>query len=415
MPLRLTLGVVLMVVAPRAAIAQTMRDAVKEHVKDNLQAPPNPPAPDPVPPKKKAVKPSGPVTGAKAGNPDATWSFSSDEATSPRIVSAVPKRPLSPWLQLDLKVDGAYRGWLPQQYKSADVKVGGYYTWSVELRGKLFKYVNLHRGYYESNSLAAPRTNEAAVAAQVGQHLPKAAWLLATVGVPISKAWEPTVRYESRAFNTSATPRIPVCIVDRGASGDLQDCPKTMNKLNIVSGFETFTMGVRYNHAKAGGPVIQDHASKIPPVFFGLGLMSYTKPYQVTINGNTLQDYLFDGRFRGAGLALGTNLGGGVRQLFVDADLQVGLGQVSLTNSLTLNELTPGDWLIGYAQGNVTCGYRFVLFEGPPTIFFTPVASGGGASFHFVKTKQNADEPQRTPNLNWDFLWSVRAAIEVAI
>jgi len=405
------------------ARAQTLRDAVKEHVDENLKDKPDAnPKPQAEPKKKKSAGPArDPAAGATGeGN---SWSFSTDAPpdTNPPVAStgpttvALPKRPMGKWFQLDFKVDGAYRGWLPQQYNSAQVKAGGYYTYSVELRGKLFKYINLHRGYYESNALAAPRTKEASVAADVGQYLPKAAWLLAMVGVPISKAWEPIIRYESRAFNTTATPKIPVCIVDRDATEDLQNCPRTMNTLRIASGIETLTLGVRYDHAKEGGPVIGNRGSKVPPVFFGLGLMSYSKPYQLTIAGNTLSEYLFDGRFRGAGLALGTNLGGGVRQLFVDADLQLGLGQVSLTNSLTLNELTPGDWLIGYVQGNVTAGYRFVVFEGPPTVFFTPVVSGGGASFHFVQTSQKDGQPTRTPNLNWDFLWSVRAAIEIAI
>jgi hypothetical protein len=410
------------------ALSQTLRDAVKEHVDENLEGEPNPPASPPRAPKQRPPT-TGPSSAGNGPSPSpvpgekSAWSFST-ETTAPKAnpadsvvspPSALPKRPMGKLFQLDFKIDGAYRGWQPQQYNSARVKAGGYYTYSVELRGKLFKYINLHRGYYESNALAAPRTKSASVAADVGQYLPKAAWLLAMVGVPISKAWEPIIRYESRAFNTTATPKIPVCIVDRDASEDLQNCPQTMNTLHIASGIETLTLGIRYDHSKSGGPVIGNGDKKVPPVFFGVGLMSYSKPYQLTIAGNTLAQYLFDGRFRGAGLALGTNLGGGVRQLFVDADLQLGLGQVSLTNSLTLNELTPNDWLIGYVQGNVTAGYRFVVYEGAPTIFFTPVVSGGGASFHFLQTSRKEGQTNRTPNLNWDFMWSVRAAIEIAI
>lgn len=325
-----------------AAWGQTLRDDVKRHVDSNLQAPPNGSAKTAAPAaKRKAVAPASPTPGEGRANGPAqggsTWSFSTDPQpnTAPVVTGPkLPKRTMGSLLALDFKIDGAYRGWLPQQYNSAEVKAGSYYTWSFEARGKLFRYVNLHRGYYESNALAGPRTKEASVAAEVGKHFPKAAWLLAVVGVPISKAWEPTIRYESRAFNTTATPKVPLCIVDRDATDDLQNCPRTMNTLRIVSGIETLTLGVRYNHSKQGGPVIGARP-KVPPVFFGVGLMSYTKPYQVTIDGNTLSDYLFDGRFRGAGLALGTNLGGGVRQLFVDADVQFGLGQVSLTNSLT--------------------------------------------------------------------------------
>ena len=368
------------------AWGQTLRDDVKRHVDSNLKT-----APDggvkatSEPTKKKPVPPPKAPTadGAVESPRGSSWSFSTDpQPNAAPVVTGpkLPKRTMGSLLALDCKVDGAYRGWLPQQYNSAEVKAGSYYTWSFELRGKLFKYVNLHRGYYESNALAGPRTKEASVAADVGKHFPKAAWLLAVVGVPISKAWEPTSRYESRAFNTTATPNVPLCIVDRDATDDLQNCPRTMNTLRIVSGIETLTLGVRYNHAKQGGPVISARA-KVPPIFFGVGFMSYTKPYQVTIDGNTLSDYLFDGRFRGAGLALGT----------------------------------PDDWLIGYVQGTVTAGYRFLIVEGPPTIFVTPVASGGGASFHFLQTSQQDGEPKRTPNLNWDFLWSVRAAIEIAI
>lgn len=404
--------IVLATSAVTPASAQSMRDAVKDHVKQGLDER----KPDPqknAQPAKKTPPPPRPVE--SGAPPEHTWSFSTNDPPPPPVANPLPRRIIGDYLRLDFKIDGAYRGWLPQQYDTAQVKVGGYYTYSLEVRGKLFKYVNLHRGYYESNALTAPRTNEAAVAAMVGAHLPKAAWLLAMVGVPISRAWEPMIRYESRAFNTTATPQIPLCIVPRDAADDLSDCPRTTDTLRIVSAVETLTLGVRFDPAKQGGPVIADQSAKrVPPLFFGIGLMSYTKPYQVTVNGNTLGDYLFDGRFRGAGLALGTNVGGGVRQLFVDADVQLGLGEVQLTNTLTLNELTPDDWLIGYVQGTVTAGYRFVLIEGPPTIFFTPVASGGGASFHFFRTSGDGGTG-RTPSLNWDFLWSVRAALEIAI
>lgn len=407
-------AVIGMVAWSRPCAAQTLRDAVKDHVKQGLDEDKPKPPREGTKPQKQQSAPRDATPAHPPDQPDHAWKFSTDDPPAPLPVNPLPRRIIGDYLRLDFKVDGAYRGWLPQQYDTARVKVGGYYTYSLEVRGKLFKYVNLHRGYYESNALAAPRTNEAAVAATVGAHLPKAAWLLAMVGVPISRAWEPMVRYEARAFNTTATPKVPLCIVPRNASDDLSDCPRTTNTLEIVSGIETLTLGVRFDPAKQGGPVIANQSAKrVPPVFFGLGLMSYRKPYQVTVDGNTLGDYLFDGRFRGAGLALGTNVGGGVRQLFVDADVQLGLGEVQLTKTLTLNELTPDDWLIGYVQGTVTAGYRFVLVEGPPTIFFTPVLSGGGASFHFFRTDGGGEG--RTPSLNWDFLWSVRAAFELAI
>ena len=59
--------------------------------------------------------------------------------------------------------------------------------------------------------------------------------------------------------------------------------------------------------------------------------MQYRKPYQLNIDGFTLAQYLFDARFRGAGLALGTELGGGLDNFFAEVDAQLGLGEVSLT------------------------------------------------------------------------------------
>ena len=111
----------------------------------------------------------------------------------------------------------------------------------------------------------------------------------------------------------------------------------------------------------------------------------------------------------------GTAVGGGPRRFFGKVDMQVGLGEVSLTNDLTLNEVAPSDWLIGYVQGNLNAGYSFVLFDGPPTVYLKPVVSAGGASFHFVKTKTQSGEMATAPSVNWDFLWSARAAIEFAL
>lgn len=441
--------------AERTARAQTLRDTVKQHVKENLEKPDDPPKTEEQKKqdeeerkrreaeeqarrdraaearrrhqaemearRRQAAGGQGDagqtgVSGAGASGTGKTFSFSTDdrELARPTVDPGLPKRVIPDVAQIDFKLDAGYRGWLPQQYDLVDVDVAGYYTWSVDLRGKLFKYVNLHRGYYESNALAPPRTDKAAVAAQAGGYAPQAAWLLATLGFPLFRAWEPTVKYEARAFDTSASPRAPVCIVDRAATGELTACPRTTLPLHVISSFETLVLGVRYNQSGDPGAVIRTPRERIPPVFLGVGLMQYRKPYQVTIGGATLGEYLFDGRFRGAGLALGTNLGGGVRQLFLNANLQAGLGQVSLTDNLTLNELAPEDWLIGYVQGDLNLGYRFVLIDGPPTVMFTPQATAGGASFHFFSTKPEMGKEGEVPQLNWDFLWSVRAAIEAA-
>ena len=388
-----------------SAEAQTVKDAVKDHVDKGL---------DPKKKDKRKKKPSKsrPST-QNGGEPVALELIDDPELVNPNSVK-LPIRLFSDYLRLNLKVDTAYRGWLPQQYSSADVDIASYLTWSVAIKGKFFKYITLHRGSYESNGLSSPRTKNAAVAAQVGSLSPKAAKALAYIGFPFLKTWQPVIRYEARAFSTSATPKIPVCIVDHDSSADLMDCPRTESKLRMISSYETLIAAVRYAPSAPSKSIIATKHSKLPPVYLGMGLLSYRKPYQVTIDGDTLEEFLFDGRFRGAGLAMGGNLGGGARRFFADVDLQIGLGEVALTRDFKLNDVTPNDWLIGYVQGNLHTGFHFVVYEGPPTIYFRPSISAGGASFHFVNTSAQEGDQSSSPTLNWDFLWSARAALEFA-
>lgn len=433
-------------VAPAAA--QTLRDTLKEHVAEGLdetkekqrakdeaekkeaekkeaekkKASKAPPTAEPVK-KETTSKAQGAASKPKKPEGETLFSFDSKRDAPPSAQDLtkkdepkLPIRVIGKDLQLDLQLGVGYRGWVPQQYDAVDVDVGNYLTWTIDVRARLFRLINIRRGYYESNGLAGPRTDEAATAARIGQFAPKAAWLLGTIGVPISKAWEPVVKYESRAFDTRATPRQDVCIVDRGADPDALDaCPGTMGNLRIVSGFETFVAGVRYDHAKEGSAVVAARKSKFPPIFFGVGLMQYRKPYQITIGSNTLDDYLFDGRFRGAGLALGTDLGGGIDQFFADVDMQLGLGEVSLLESLKLNDLAPDDWLIGYLQGTATIGYRWPMIRAAPTLILVPALTGGGASFFFFETNPGEGEEGTTAPVNWDFLWSARVSLLVPL
>jgi hypothetical protein len=390
-------------------MAQSPRDAVKGHVDKELDR-------SKKKDKKKRSNRNRSASSSSRNSQDNGQSSTVSLADDPELTRPGPKLPKrvfpASYLRLDLKFDSAYRGWFPQQYSSADVDVAGYLTWSVAVKGKFFKYLTLHRGSYESNGLSAPRTKNAAIAAQVGKHTPKAAKALAYIGFPFMKTWQPIIRYEARAFNTSATPKIPVCTVDYESSADLMDCPRRMDPLRVISSFETLVAGVLFTPDWDSRSHLATRKGKVPPVYAGLGLMSYSKPYQVTIDGNTLEEFLFDGRFRGAGLALGTKLGGGARRFFARADLQVGLGEVALTEDLTLNEVAPEDWLLGYIQGNLVAGYNLVVFDGPPTIYFRPSLTAGGASFHFVST---SGEDESAPNLNWDFLWSARAALTIAL
>ncbi|MBN1652941.1 MAG: hypothetical protein JXA30_04115 [Deltaproteobacteria bacterium] len=420
-------------VAPSPTLAQSVREAVKQHVKEGIdrskerqtQKTRHKPAdttkqvteqPREKKPKSKTAKP---VAADKTQTAQASTKIEkrAEQAGSgvTEEKTKLPFRVLGEDLQIDIKFGLGYRGWVPQQYPTVDVDMAGYLTWMIEAKARIFNWLTLHRAYYESTGLSGPRTQGASVAARIGSFAPGAAWLLGVLGFPYFKIWEPIIRYESRAFNTRARPQAPgVCLVTEGFEGDLSDCPRTTETLRIVSGFETLVAGVRYNHNKDPSPVIKAPKGSIPPLFFGIGLMSYSKPYQVTIDGETLEELLFDGRFRGAGLAFGTELGGGVYQFYADADVQVGLGEVSLTEDLTLNELAPEGWLIGYVKGDATVGYCLPLWRFSPTLMFIPSFTGGGAFFFFFETEPESDGKATTPAVNWDFLWTVRGALVLA-
>jgi hypothetical protein len=327
----------------------------------------------------------------------------------------LPQRIFGDNWRFDIQVGAGYRGWFPQQYPLVDVRAGSYYIWNIDVKAKLFKFLSLRRGYYESNGLSGPRTEEAAVAAQVGSYVPKAAWLLGVIGFPLFKVWEPTIRYETRAFHTESDPKRPVCIVTKEVANDLSECDRSRDPLRMTSSFETLVIGVRYDKSKDPSAVLAQRDARFPPITFGVGLMQYRKPYQVTINKNTLDDLLFDGRFRGAGLAGGIEIAGGPDKFHVNADVQVGLGEVKLLQGLTLNSLAPEDWLIGYVQGNVTLGYHWPIWRAAPTLMLVPEITAGGASFFFFKPVQKEGEDADAATANWDFLWSVNASLVLSL
>ena len=284
------------------------------------------------------------------------------------------------------------------------------------MKAKLFRLLVLRRGYYESNGVAAPRTEEAAVAAEIGTYVPKAVWLLGAIGVPISRVFEPQIRYETRAFEARAQPEGAVCLVDRDAPEDAEEaCPgRTTGELKIISSFETLVVGVRYDASKSESAVVGPRGERTAPLFFGVGLMQYRKPYQLSFDDYVVEQYLFDARFRGAGIALGLELVGGINQFFGDLDVQFGLGEISLTQQITLNELVPNDELIGYVQGTATLGFRWAMIEGPPTLILVPVVKAGGASFFLVGTHGDEEQVQ-SPTVNYDFLWTLQASLLIPL
>jgi hypothetical protein len=392
------------------AVAQSVDDVVREHVSDELEKKPKHEEKTDRPKPKRDHKP------AKSSKPAADSSTEPEPEPEPQDLGPpVPQRILGDNWRFDIQLGVGYRGWVPQQYPLVRVRAGSYYIWNIDVKAKLFKFLSLRRGYYESNGLSGPRTEQAAVAAQVGSYVPKAAWLLGVIGFPLFKIWEPIIRYESRAFHTEADPKRPVCVVTAEVADDLSQCARSRAPLRMTSGFETLVIGVRYDKGKDSSAVLAQRDSRFPPLTFGIGLMSYRKPYQVTINQSTLDDLLFDGRFRGAGLAGGIEIAGGPDRVHVNADVQVGLGEVKLLEGLTLNSLAPEDWLIGYVQGNVTIGYHWPIVRAAPTLMLVPEVTAGGASFFFFKPIQKKGEDADAATANWDFLWSVNASLVLSL
>jgi hypothetical protein len=375
--------------------------------------------------------PAPPAAQAKPGEPQSGAALvlqlpgagDSKEPPGPSI----PQRVFGKYFRLDPKIGGGLRGWIPASYPTVKTSADTYYTWSADVSGTFFKYINLHRGYYESNGLAGPRHQGAAVAVQSADYAKKAAWLLGVIGVPITKTWEPIIRYESRAFQTHAIPRQPVRIVpfNTPPETDLATIAPTTSPLTVVSGFETFVVAMRYNQSGEPATVGNKTNAVLPPFYFGVGFTQYSKPYQVTVGESVLDSVLFDARFRGAGLALGANLPSKPDFLILDASVQFGLGEVRLLDKMTLNELlpnTPGrsglrppQWVIGYVEGDVSVGYLYTLLRTKPSVLVSAVANGGGARFYAIKTQSEQGEQVNMPSLNWDFLWGLMGYITVPL
>jgi hypothetical protein len=430
-------------IAPTApARAQSIRDSVRQHVTEGLDASradaekkkaakkrrsaerkpaskaarPAPgartrdaaPTSDPAPPATAA-----PPARAPAGAQDVGQGAAPGVASEERL----PLRVFGKNLELDAKVGAGIRGWYPEQYPLVGVDHASFLTWSLDLKAKIFGFLRLHRGYYESNGLRGPRTQGAVVARDVGKLVPKAAWLLGTLGIPLSRRWETLVSYETRSFVTRARPSAPVAIVDRKTSPnlDLSTIPRSAQALEFVSGFETLVLGVRYFPERGNAGLVGDSAGPVPPMYLGVGFTQYSKPYQVQVGNDPLDEILFNGRFRGAGLAYGLATARKVDLPYVTLDTQLGLGEVSLLEDLTVNELLPEDWLIGYLQGNVTLGYILPLTRARPTPLLTGELSAGGATFFYFQLREGDGETAPTLPLNWDLFWAVHVSLTLPL
>lgn len=327
--------------------------------------------------------------------------------------SELPYRVLGPKLSLDLSVDTGYRHWIPQQYPTIDVVEHGYFTWSVSLRARLFRFLSLHHGYYESSSVTSPHSETGVVVGTAGRHLPKAAWAMAHLGFPISRAWEPVLRVEARAIETAARPRVPVCVVGREETITEGACAPSTDPFDVVSGYETIVLGVRYNPAAGQGAVLGAGARW--SIHGGAGLLSYVKPIQNTVGAPGLRDLLFDGRFRGGGIAIGGAFDLGTQGIFAHANGQLGMGRVVLARGLDLTDVVPSGWRVGYLQGDGALGWRFIILRGPPTLILQPWLSAHVFRLGFVTSPAHRGFDADPPALGWDFLWSARAAVVIPL
>ena len=416
--LSLALGTLVLFGPAVSARGQNLRDEVQDHVEESLEK-------EKAKKKKKKSekkKKKGSKSREKPGASKSPRSVEPKENDSPPKAprgekTKLPRRIFHKYFKLDLGAGAGYRGWIPQQYKAVRVNMAHFFTWSVSASARLFNFLSLKQGYYESSGVSSPRKSALEEATKYGSYAIKTAWFLAELGVPILDAWEPSLRYEARSFSTGADTRdgSEVCIVPFGQDADLDGCPFRSSTLNVISSYETAALGVWYHPSKNPSAVIPNRRGEAPPFYFGLAYLSYIKPYQVTIGTSVLDEYLFTGRFYGGGLALGTKLGGGVNRPYLNIWTQFGLGAIRLTHDLTLNELAPEDWLIGYIQGNAKFSYRWAPFDFAPSILFVPSGRISGAGFFFFETQVDPGEEIATSTVNWDLIYAVDLSLVITL
>ena len=383
--------------APSAS-AQTIGGTVQQHADEHLQ------------PKKKKKKRSSHPSSHRPARPAPVYGPPPQQPPPAKPSGpSFPIRVIGKNLQLDPQLGVAYRGWYAQQYPTVAVSSQAYATWSISTKLRLFRLLSVDRGYYESNALSAPRHSGASIAAQAGKFVPKTARVLGAIGIPMDWIIEPLILYETRAYETTATPNKPVRIIPRSASRNQQntDFPLTQEPLTMVAGFESFVVAGKYNPEKGG--MIGGPTGDFPPFYLGVGVLQYTKPYQFNVGDAVLDEFIFDARFRGAGLALGFATPEKADSFYADFSGMAGMGEVRLLDDLTLNEVVAADTYIGYAQANLIVGYLYPLLRTKPTLMLGANVSMGGATFFFFKTQYQQDEQIETPALNWDLLWGAQA------
>jgi hypothetical protein len=226
------------------------------------------------------------------------------------------------------------------------------------------------------------------------------------IGLPLfhrRSPWapEPIVRYELSTFATTATPSRSVCLVARDAdtSADPPACTRTDGALRMISSFESLMAGVQW-----GG---QGGSSSL---YAGVDVVRQRKPYQVNVAGRTLDDYLFDARFGGAGLALGFGLGGD-QGFSLRGGVHLGWAWVSLTDDLSLGDELPADWSLEYIRWNAALGYGRVLWKGPPQLLLRASVDFSGSDFFYSRNEPGED----TPSLSRDMFFGGSLALTLLL
>ncbi|MEZ4225081.1 MAG: hypothetical protein R3B13_29275 [Polyangiaceae bacterium] len=403
--MRRLVGPLLVVTLAAPAGAQSLGGTVKQHVDEGLSQK-NPP---PKKSSKKKKKKNGSRPRPASSPPPQGVAYTAPAPEPKKKGTELPARVLMSEFQLDPYVALSYRGWKPQDYPTLSVDTENAATFAVGMKMRLFGILSIDRAHYESNAFASPRRSGTGIAQDAGKAAPAAAWFLGQIGIPMRWVLKPIIRYEARAFEADVTPERPVRLVPRSAkaSDDLSTLPTVSDTLRMSSAFETLVVALQYHHDNDPTGLIQTGGSSLPPIYFGVGLVSYKKPYMVRVGNLVLEDLLFDASLRGAGLAFGLETPQKPEAFFVDFSGQVGLGEVQLTDSFTLNEALPDDWWIGYAQGELTAGYLHPLLYTRPTLLGGISASIGGATFYYFRAF--AEEGQQSvPPANWDILWGAR-------
>jgi hypothetical protein len=333
----------------------------------------------------------GTASGGTATDPFAIWPWPAIELPGVRLFG----RPA----HFAFTLERGVQFWMPAQHPAVRLEAETYQTWRLEVRGEIGGLFALHQLVFEADGRAWLPGRGPSITPGIGPGLGGAARALAVIGLPLlGSSWlQPVFRYEASTFATTALPTRPVCLVARGAdtAADPPACDRTVGPLRMASTFESFVLGLAVVRPDGLGSA-----------YVGLDVTSQRKPYQVNVDGRALDDYLFDARFRGMGLAMGFHLGG-EQGLRAGAGLRLGaVASVSLTDDLALEDVLPEGWSLGYTRWEADLSYGKVLWRGPPVLELRLGVDASGSEFTYHRSGVDG-----APSLNRDLFFAARIAL----